>query len=179
MKIETLHLSDIREYDRNARTHSAAQVRQIAASIREFGFNDPVAVDENNVLIEGHGRLAAARLLNLVEIPAIRLAHLTPAQRDARLPSVVSTVRTARAISPVRIRDARPVFLRRGHEIGAAVHPPTSTRPAISSSSQSLTRQAGGGRGRRSGQSAAASPASAAHAPRVASVSARRPSHAA
>lgn len=83
MKLETLNIADIREYDRNARTHSPAQVRQIAASIREFGFNDPVAVDEDNVLIEGHGRLAAARLLNMIEVPALRLGHLTPAQRDA------------------------------------------------------------------------------------------------
>lgn len=79
MKLETLNIADIREYDRNARTHSPAQVRQIAASIREFGFNDPVAVDEDNVLIEGHGRLAAARLLNMIEVPALRLGHLSHA----------------------------------------------------------------------------------------------------
>ena len=60
---------------RNARTHSKRQIRQIADSIEEFGFTSPVLIDEENKLIAGHGRLSAAKLLNLTEIPAIRLAH--------------------------------------------------------------------------------------------------------
>ncbi len=68
---------------RNARTHSKKQVRQIAASIREFGFVNPVLIDEANLVIAGHGRLAAARLLNLETVPAIRLSHLSETQKRA------------------------------------------------------------------------------------------------
>lgn len=70
-------------YARNARTHSDAQVAQIAASIREFGFTNPILVDGENGVIAGHGRLAAARKLGLNEVPVIELAHLTPAQKRA------------------------------------------------------------------------------------------------
>ena len=68
---------------RNARTHSKKQVRQIAASIREFGFVNPLLIDEANLVIAGHGRLAAARLLNLETVPAIRLSHLSETQKRA------------------------------------------------------------------------------------------------
>ena len=70
-------------YARNARTHSEEQVAQIAASIREFGFTNPVLTDGNNGIIAGHGRVLAARKLGLAEVPVIELAHLTPAQRRA------------------------------------------------------------------------------------------------
>src|ERR1700751_3169665 len=70
-------------YARNARTHSDQQVAQIAASIREFGFTNPVLIDEADGIIAGHGRVLAARLLGLDEVPCIVLAHLTPAQRRA------------------------------------------------------------------------------------------------
>ncbi|GGJ45348.1 site-specific DNA-methyltransferase [Neoroseomonas lacus] len=70
-------------YARNARTHSDAQVAQIAASIREFGFTNPVLTDGENGVIAGHGRVLAARKLGLAEVPVIELAHLTPAQRRA------------------------------------------------------------------------------------------------
>ena len=68
---------------RNARTHSKKQVRQIAASIEEFGFVNPVLIDEANLVIAGHGRLAAARLLKLETVPAIRLSHLSETQKRA------------------------------------------------------------------------------------------------
>ncbi len=68
---------------RNARTHSKKQIGQIAESIREFGFVNPVLIDEANLVIAGHGRLAAARLLNLETIPAIRLSHLSETQTRA------------------------------------------------------------------------------------------------
>src|SRR5260370_41981261 len=67
----------------NARTHSDQQVAQIAASIREFGFTNPVLIDEEDGIIAGHGRVLAAHLLGLDEVPGIVLAHLTPAQRRA------------------------------------------------------------------------------------------------
>jgi len=70
-------------YARNARTHSDQQVAQIAASIREFGFTNPVLIDEEDGIIAGHGRVLAAHLLGLDEVPCIVLAHLTPAQRRA------------------------------------------------------------------------------------------------
>src|SRR6202035_6176537 len=69
-------------YARNARTHSDQQVAQIAASIREFGFTNPVLIDEEGI-IAGAGRVLAAHLLGLDEVPCIVLAHLTPTQRRA------------------------------------------------------------------------------------------------
>ena len=70
-------------FAKNSRTHSDAQVAQIAASIREFGFTNPVLVDEANGIIAGHGRVMAARKLKLTEVPCIRLAHLSDAQKRA------------------------------------------------------------------------------------------------
>ena len=70
-------------YAANARTHSEAQVTQIAASIAEFGFVNPVLVDAAGVLVAGHGRVLAAKRLGLATVPAIRLAHLTEAQARA------------------------------------------------------------------------------------------------
>jgi ParB-like chromosome segregation protein Spo0J len=68
---------------RNPRTHSDAQVAQIAASIAEFGFNNPILVDTKAGIIAGHGRLLAARTLGLTEVPVIVLDHLTEAQKRA------------------------------------------------------------------------------------------------
>lgn len=70
-------------YARNSRTHSPEQVQQIAASIREFGFTNPVLVDENGGIIAGHGRVLAAQLLDMEEVPTITLAGLTEAQKKA------------------------------------------------------------------------------------------------
>jgi DNA modification methylase len=70
-------------YARNARTHSDTQVAQIAASIAEFGWTNPILIDGERGLIAGHGRLLAARKLELQEVPAIELAHLTPEQKKA------------------------------------------------------------------------------------------------
>lgn len=70
-------------YERNPRTHSPEQVTEIAASIVAFGFNDPIAVDGERGIVEGHGRLLAARQLGLAEVPVVELAHLTPTQRRA------------------------------------------------------------------------------------------------
>ncbi|MDA8327538.1 MAG: site-specific DNA-methyltransferase [Betaproteobacteria bacterium] len=70
-------------YARNAKQHSAAQVAQIAASIREFGWGAPILVDGQNNVIAGHGRLLAARKLGLSEVPVVPMAHLTDTQRRA------------------------------------------------------------------------------------------------
>ncbi len=76
-------LSELIPYARNARTHSPAQVAQIAASIREFGWTNPVLVDGERGVIAGHGRLLAARQLGLTEVPTIEHAHLSESQRRA------------------------------------------------------------------------------------------------
>jgi len=70
-------------YAENARTHSPSQVAQIAASITEFGFVNPVLVDAEGVLIAGHGRVMAAKQLGLATVPVLRLGHLSPAQARA------------------------------------------------------------------------------------------------
>lgn len=85
MKLQVKYRSveDLIPYARNSRTHSDAQVAQIAASIKEFGFTNPVLVDGDNGVIAGHGRIMAARKLGLKDVPTIELAHLTEAQRRA------------------------------------------------------------------------------------------------
>lgn len=83
LTIEYLPLDSLRAYERNARTHSPAQVAQIAASIKAFGFTNPVLIDDAGEIIAGHGRLLAARKLSMAQVPAIRLPGLTPAQRRA------------------------------------------------------------------------------------------------
>jgi DNA modification methylase len=83
LKVSYIALSDLREYGNNTRTHSDEQVAQIADSIREFGFTNPALVDANNVLIAGHGRIAAAKVLGMETVPVIRLADLTETQANA------------------------------------------------------------------------------------------------
>ena len=83
LKIESLQTADLVPYARNSRTHSAEQVRQIANSIKEFGFTNPVLIDWNNGIIAGHGRVMAAELLGLPQVPCIRLGYLSDAQRRA------------------------------------------------------------------------------------------------
>ena len=82
-KIELWPLSRLKPYANNARTHSADQVQQIAASIATYGFNNPILVDTEDGIIAGHGRLSAAQSLQLEHVPVIVLDHLTDAQRRA------------------------------------------------------------------------------------------------
>ena len=70
-------------YARNSRTHNDEQVAQIIASIKEFGFTNPILIDKDNVIIAGHGRLMAAQRMGLTEVPVIKLPHLTETQRRA------------------------------------------------------------------------------------------------
>jgi ParB-like chromosome segregation protein Spo0J len=76
-------ISELIPYSNNARTHSDAQILQIAASIKEFGFTNPVLLDGENGIIAGHGRVMAARKLGIDAVPCIELAHLSPAQKKA------------------------------------------------------------------------------------------------
>jgi ParB-like chromosome segregation protein Spo0J len=82
-KIEMMRTADLIPYARNSRTHSEAQVAQIAGSIREFGFTNPVLIDAENGIIAGHGRVMAAQLIGKDKLPCIRLTHLTETQRRA------------------------------------------------------------------------------------------------
>ena len=82
-KIEYIKTDALIPYARNSRTHSEQQVAQIAASIREFGFTNPVLVDADNGIIAGHGRVMAAQKLGRDEVPCLRLDHLTEAQKRA------------------------------------------------------------------------------------------------
>src|SRR5258706_9269123 len=82
-RIEHWALEKLIPFARNPRTHSDAQVAQIAASIAAFGFNNPILVDTKAGILAGHGRLLAARKLGMAEVPVIVLDHLTEAQKRA------------------------------------------------------------------------------------------------
>ena len=83
MKIEKIKVDEIIPYADNAKLHPERQIEQIRASILEFGFNDPIAIDENNVVIEGNGRLMAIQDLGFKEVDCIRIEGLTEDQKRA------------------------------------------------------------------------------------------------
>ncbi len=84
IKIVELNISDLTPYSRNAKKHPKKQIEQLANSIREFGMNDPIGVwGEKNIIVEGHGRLEACKLLGYEKVPCVRLDHLTEEQRRA------------------------------------------------------------------------------------------------
>ncbi len=76
-------IPELKPYPRNARTHSRKQIKQIGAAITEFGFTNPVLIDENDQIIAGHGRVQAAKLLGLAEVPTVQIAHLSATQKRA------------------------------------------------------------------------------------------------
>ena len=83
LKIDYISASDLVPYENNSRTHSQQQVEQIKRSILEFGFTNPILIDEHNGIIAGHGRLQAAQELSIKLVPTILLEGLTEAQRKA------------------------------------------------------------------------------------------------
>ena len=83
LKIEYVGVNELNPYENNARKHGSVDVESIKASIKEFGFNDPIGVWKDNVIIEGHGRLMAAKALDMDKVPVIRLDELTDEQRRA------------------------------------------------------------------------------------------------
>jgi len=82
-KYKTVSIDKLIPYARNSRTHTDTQVDQVAASIREFGFLNPVIIDGNNGIVAGHCRVMAAKKLGIVELPVIEASHLTEAQKRA------------------------------------------------------------------------------------------------
>lgn len=83
LQIEQIAIADLKPWARNARTHSRKQIRQIADSIETFGFTNPVLLDDGMTILAGHGRVAAASQLGMIEVPCVRLAHMTPTQKRA------------------------------------------------------------------------------------------------
>jgi hypothetical protein len=83
LRVETRPIFSLKPFPRNARTHSKKQIHQIAASIREFGFTNPVLIDEFGVIVAGHGRVEAAKLLKLTRVPTIRIDYLSEGQKRA------------------------------------------------------------------------------------------------
>ena len=83
MKIEYTLAGELRPYPNNARTHSKRQIRQIANSIKKFGFCNPVLIDDAKQIIAGHGRVEAAKLLGIDAVPICRLSHLSEADKRA------------------------------------------------------------------------------------------------
>lgn len=83
MQIEKVLIDSITEYEFNAKEHPRDQIEQIKTSITEYGNNDPIAIDENNEIIEGHGRYIALKELGYKEVEVIRLSHLTDEQKRA------------------------------------------------------------------------------------------------
>lgn len=82
-KLESIKTAQLIPYARNAKLHNERQVSQIAASIKEFGFNNPILVDAENGIIAGHGRVMAAQVLGLETVPCLRLSHLSETQKRA------------------------------------------------------------------------------------------------
>lgn len=83
LNIKTCEINSLKPYQNNPRTHSRRQIRQIADSIKAFGFTNPVLIDKDNGVIAGHGRLEAAKVLGLTQVPTIMLEHMTEAQKRA------------------------------------------------------------------------------------------------
>lgn len=83
LKIEYIPIKDLKPYEKNARKHGRKSIDSIANSIREFGFDDPVGIWGDNFIVEGHGRVAAAKKLGMKEVPCVRLDHLSDEQRRA------------------------------------------------------------------------------------------------
>ena len=102
-------LAELVPYARNARTHSPAQVKEIAASISEFGFTNPVLIDEAGMIVAGHGRVLAAQRIGLVRVPVIVLEGLTELQK--RCSSCVAPRRSRRSCPPSTCSTSPPRFV--------------------------------------------------------------------
>ena len=81
--IVCLPISALNPDPRNARTHSSEQIKQIAASIKQFGFTNPILIDENRQILAGHGRVEGAKLLDMTEVPVVRIEHMSESEKRA------------------------------------------------------------------------------------------------
>lgn len=84
--MKKIPIKDLKPYHKNARTHSPKQIRQIAKSIQQFGFVNPVLIDKENTILAGHGRVEAAKLAGLTEVPAVCLPF-NPGAKESLYPS--------------------------------------------------------------------------------------------
>lgn len=82
LKLETRSVSSLKTYEKNAKRHGDEDIALILASIQRFGFNDPIGITPDGIIVEGHGRFAAAQVLGLTEVPVIVLLDFTPDQAD-------------------------------------------------------------------------------------------------
>ena len=84
LRIEYIEIEKLNHYDNNSKIHTKEQIEHIANSIREFGFNDPLGIaGEDNIVLEGNGRVEAAKLLDMKKLPCVRLDHLTKEEQQA------------------------------------------------------------------------------------------------
>ena len=83
IQVTNRRLKDLKPHPQNARTHSRRQVEKIAESIKAFGFNEPIGIDDNGVIVFGHGRAAAAELVGMKEVPTVNIDHLSDEQKRA------------------------------------------------------------------------------------------------
>ena len=82
LKIEYIEIEKLKHFDDNSKIHTKEQIKHIANSIIEFGFNDPIGIaGEENVVLEGNGRIEAAKLLKMKKLPCVRLEHLSEKER--------------------------------------------------------------------------------------------------
>lgn len=88
---EKIKISKLKTYKNNAKIHTKKQIQQIANSIEKFGFNDPIEIDENNMILSGHGRFEASKLLGLDEVPIVRLTHLSEEEKRGYILATNST----------------------------------------------------------------------------------------
>lgn len=82
-ELKIVKIEDIKLYEKNAKNHPEWQIEQIKNSIKEFGYNDPIAIDENNIIVEGHGRYIALKELGYKEIEVLKLSHMNNEQKKA------------------------------------------------------------------------------------------------
>lgn len=82
-ELKIVKIEEIKLYEKNAKNHPEWQIEQIKNSIKEFGYNDPIAIDENNVIVEGHGRYIALKELGYKEIEVLKLSHMSDEQKKA------------------------------------------------------------------------------------------------
>lgn len=82
-ELKIVKIEDIKLYEKNAKNHPEWQIEQIKNSIKEFGYNDPIAIDENNIIVEGHGRYIALKELGYEQIEVLKLSHMSDEQKKA------------------------------------------------------------------------------------------------